>query len=174
MKSLEDLINDLKQTADKFEQFQKQLPRLVGTTAVNHSRDNFKKQGYEGNKWKRRKEGSPRNTGRAILVDTGTLKDSIRYWIVSEAAVLVGVDQSKVPYAQIHNEGGTIKITSKMRKFFWVMHNKTGEQFWKGLALTKKTHITIPKRQYLGVTKELDNQIKTAIEYYVKQILKTI
>ena len=173
MKSIDDLINDLKQMADKFEQFQKDLPVIVCTTAVNNSRENFKKQGYEGSKWKRRSEGSPRDSGRAILTDTGTLKDSIRYWVVSAAAVMIGVDQNKVKYAQIHNEGGTVKITDKMRKFFWAMYNKTEQDFYKGLALTKKTHITIPKRQYLGVTEELDNQIKTAIEYHVKQILKT-
>lgn len=105
-----------------------------------------------------------------------------------------------VIYAQIHNEGGTIpvKVTPKMRRFAWAKYyqlageskspgkgKKRGKQGksesnipeealkWKGLALTKKTElsINIPKRQFMGDSAELDVKIQNYIE---KEILKIL
>jgi hypothetical protein len=74
----------------------------------------------------------------------------------------------------LHNRGGKIKITPRMRKYFWYMYRQNAEsitysikkrqanntqrnrmlsakaQFWKNMALTKKDHITIPQRQFIG------------------------
>lgn len=59
-----------------------------------------------------------------------------------------------VPYARIHEYGGTILIpvTSRMRRFFWAMHRETKEDRWKGMALSKKNlfSVRIPKRPYAG------------------------
>jgi len=58
-----------------------------------------------------------------------------------------------VPYAAIHEFGGTIrlKVTSQMRSFFWAMFFQTGDEKWKAMALSKKREfiITMPKRAYL-------------------------
>lgn len=55
-----------------------------------------------------------------------------------------------VPYARIHEEGGTIPaysilMTPKMRRFFWAMWYETKDSKWKGAAL-KRGGITIPAR----------------------------
>jgi len=55
-----------------------------------------------------------------------------------------------VPYAKIHEEGGTIPaysllITPKMRRFFWAMWYETREDKWKGAAL-KRGGVTMPAR----------------------------
>ena len=42
---------------------------------------------------------------------------------------------SYVPYAAIHNEGGKITVTGKMKKFFWAKFKETGEVGWKYMAL---------------------------------------
>jgi len=59
-----------------------------------------------------------------------------------------------VPYAAIHEFGGTINVpvTTKSRGFFWKMFFETGEEKWKFMALTKKTSfkITMPRREYLA------------------------
>jgi hypothetical protein len=78
-------------------------------------------------------------------------------------------------YAAIHNNGGKIPVTPKMRKFFWAKYYeragnvtklKSGKasaskrnvalssevQFYKNMALTKRAHITIPQRQFIGTT----------------------
>lgn len=64
------------------------------------------------------------------------------------------VKGSRVPYADIHEHGGTITVpvTERMRKFFWAQWYATGEDRWKGMALTKVASFTIriPARPYLG------------------------
>lgn len=159
LKDMEALEQDFQETIDE-------LPRIVGVIATRFFQENFERQGFpeQGtvNKWKPRLPKSPRND-RPILIDTGTLRDSIRYWLV-QGAVEVGVDLGKVPYAQIHNEGGTITITEKMRKFFWAKYHETFNDMWKALALTNKTEISMPKRQYMGLTPDLEKEIITQIK----------
>jgi len=79
-------------------------------------------------------------------------KESIREVTVSGKG-FKGRIGSKVEYAAIQEKGGTThpKVTEKSRRFFWAMYFKTGEDMWKGLALTTKTtlDITIPARPAL-------------------------
>lgn len=60
--------------------------------------------------------------------------------------------ESSVPYANIHEKGGTftVMITDRMRRFFWAMWRETGEIRYFRMAITKKKSfsITIPKRAY--------------------------
>jgi len=66
------------------------------------------------------------------------------------------------PYAAIHQYGGTLKptipISLKMRKFFWAKYYETGQENWKGLALTKKKELKpvlqIPARPFITLTEE--------------------
>jgi phage gpG-like protein len=72
---------------------------------------------------------------------------------------LVGVLGTTVPYARIHEFGGTIPahsitITDKMRRFFWAMfYNAGGPTYrgyggdadkWQAIARTRKTAVDIP------------------------------
>ena len=65
-----------------------------------------------------------------------------------------------VPYAAIHEFGGTINIpiTVQMRKFFWAMWYETKDEKWKWMALTKKTafKITMKERPYLEPAAKLE------------------
>lgn len=59
---------------------------------------------------------------------------------------------STVPGAAIHEFGGSIKITARMRRFFWAKYYEASgfeRLFWQRMALTKKQFINIPKRAYL-------------------------
>jgi phage gpG-like protein len=147
-------FNKLARKADDFNRLLTRLPRLIGTEAVNFSKKRFREQAFVDTgtePWKKRKPGANRNRGRNILADSGKLKNSIRITKVGKDFVTIG---SKIPYAQIHNEGGTINIpvTDKMRKWGWAMFAKTNQSKFKGLALTKKTslRVRIPKRQFMG------------------------
>lgn len=55
-----------------------------------------------------------------------------------------------MPYAELHNNGGSFKVTAKMKKFFWAKYYETSgiktkktakmsieAQQWKALALKK-------------------------------------
>lgn len=104
-----------------------------------------------------------------------------------------------VEYASLHNNGGETNptVTPKMRKFAWAMYykaagirkkaatagrkGKTGQKelspeaaMWKGLALTrkKKLKVRVPKRQFIGESVELNEQIRQTIETEIRNILK--
>lgn len=148
----------------------KKLPRMFGIEAVNLFKENFDREGFihgsRGgiNKWKKTK----RNTGNKILKKGGRLQRGIQIKRYSHNRVTVGVDSS-IKYAQIHNEGGKIEITPQMRRYFWAMHIKTGDDYYKGMALTKKKYFVIPKRQFIGNTHAMKVRLDRR---YIKELAK--
>lgn len=74
---------------------------------------NFEREAFFSQSWARRK--SPTRPGGHILVDTGALRRSVRSEIRESSIVFF----SDLPYASIHNEGGEIKVTARMKRFFW-------------------------------------------------------
>jgi len=66
--------------------------------------ENFRKEGFFGSPWKRRKKGAKRDKGRALLVDTGNLRRSINSRTTADSVEFY----TDVPYAAIHNEGGKL------------------------------------------------------------------
>lgn len=146
--------------------------------ALTHFKESFTNQGFTDetlHKWPVRKGGA-KNNGRAILINRGILKRGLRIKHTSLDGAIVGEDEG-IPYADIHNFGGEIKITPQMRRFFWAMYYKYGggkekgiskraqglnelAGFYKNLALTKDDHITIPKRQFIGDSALLERNIK--------------
>lgn len=121
-------------------------------TGINFFKNSFNIQGWQGNTfeaWPARKSGED---GRGILLKTSHLRDSIRILESSPVRIVYGTSS---PYAQIHNEGGTIQVrmTEKSRKFFWFMFKATGNVKWKYMAfgkIGKVFNIKMPKRQFIG------------------------
>ncbi len=143
---------------------------------------NFERQGFFSEAWQRRK--SPTRPGGSILIDTGGLRKSIRSKSTDSSITFY----SDAPHAEIHNEGGEITVTAKMKRFFWAKYyaatgsfgrKKNGErrkdkrtiqlsaeaEFWMHLALMKvgKT-IKIPRRQFLGHSPEVEQSVREIIE----------
>lgn len=77
---------------------------------------NFEREAFFNEKWARRKFND--DESRGLLTREGTLRRSIKdgVSITDHASV---VFTSSVPYAAIHNEGGAITVTRKMKKYFW-------------------------------------------------------
>lgn len=73
---------------------------------------NFERQSYFGRAWQRRK--SPIGDG-SLLQKSGDLRKSIRSPRTSDTGITFS---SSLPYAGIHNEGGEIEVTDKMKRFF--------------------------------------------------------
>lgn len=140
--------------------------------------------------WQSRKFNLDRSTKtRKVLTKEGHLSDSIKQ---AHDANEVRI-YTNHPYAAIHNNGGTIKITTQMRKYFWAMYyketqsiakTKRGEarksksnvrtneiaEVWKSLALTKKTEFTFPKRTFLYNSTNLNAEIEKLLNHRLKQI----
>lgn len=145
---------------------------------------NFERQGFFSEKWSRRK--SPLRPGGAILVDTGQLRRSIGSRSTDDGITFF----TTLPYAAIHNDGGEIKVTRKMKAYFWhkymnaagaltfarrkdgtlrkdkqTRHISDVAAFWKLLALMKVGNsIKIPKRRFLGASPEVEQVVKEIIE----------
>jgi len=54
---------------------------------------------------------------------------------------------SEVPYAAIHEHGGTQQVTAKQRRFFWAKAIETEKDKWKAMALSDT--LEFPERPYL-------------------------
>lgn len=125
---------------------------------------NFERQGFFAEKWQRRK--SPIRGDGHILVASGDLRKSIRSRSDESSITFY----SDLAYAGIHNEGGEIKVTARMKRFFWHKYYEIKDEFWKAMALMKvgKT-IKIPRRQFLGMAPEVETEVRKIIEANLTQ-----
>lgn len=143
---------------------------------------NFEREAFFSEAWQRRK--SPVRAGGHILVDTGGLRQSIQSKSDDKSIVFY----SSTPHAAIHNEGGEIKVTAKMKRFFWAKYyeatggfgrKKNGEkrrdkrnhrltteaEFWKLMALMRVgSSVKIPRRRFLGASPEVEKAVRSIIE----------
>ena len=143
---------------------------------------NFERQAFFSEAWQRRK--SPTRPGGSILIDTGTLRQSISSRTTENSITFF----TTLPYAAIHNDGGEIKVTKKMKRFFWAKYyetsgafgrKKNGErrndkrtvqlsteaEFWKYMALMEEgKSIKIPRRRFLGVSPEVEKAVRDIVE----------
>ena len=150
---------------------------------------NFERQAFFSEAWQRRK--SPTRPGGHILVDTGRLRRSIQSRVDGSSITFFSTE----PYAAIHNEGGEIVVTAKMKKFFWwkyysaqgsfgrkkdgsrrndkrTVQLSTEAEFWKFMALKKAgTTIRIPRRRFLGASPEVEQLVRSIIEENLEDYL---
>ena len=143
---------------------------------------NFERQAYFNEAWERRK--SPTRAGGTILTDTGTLRRSIQSRTTDDSITFY----TDLPYAAIHNDGGEIVVTERMKRYFWYKYyaatgsfgrKKNGERrndrrtrqlateadFWRFMALKRVgTTIRIPRRRFLGTGPEVERIVREIIE----------
>lgn len=162
------------------------LMAKAATMAVTFFKENFRRQGFLDRSltlWDKR---SSTISNKPLEINRGVLRRGVMKKSVKGNKAIIGVDPA-IKYAEIQNNGGQIPITKKMRRFFWAMYykanggktyntNKTtgaktegntqrnkklNEQaeFWKSMALTTKTHITIPARQFIADSATLEKEI---------------
>lgn len=178
------------------------LPVMAGRLAVDHFRDNFRQGGFVDSslqKWtpaKRLLSGGNDAASQygSLLSGRNRLFDSIRSVPAPGRAII----RTSVPYARIHNEGGTIQstVTPRMRAYAWhrfykeagIRKDHSGKKrnkqyasaqdslkamFWKRLALTRKPRLSIkiPKRQFIGPSRALDMRIQAMVESELRKLL---
>ncbi len=166
-----------------FELINNDLPKLIGNRAVKHFRRSFENQGFTDRHlkpWRKTKSGKQNTFGKksqGILTQSNALKKSIRTVIAKGGIIKITAGYAnKVKYAEIHNKGGwvTIPITAESRKFFWYMFYKSKKKDlkWKRMALTKKTafKFKMPKRQFMGKSEMLNQEIDTLIKRAIKDL----
>ena len=192
---IKDYVELIKSQRKEIDQLmRRQLPIKIGRMAKDHFQENFRKGGFVNNglqQWPKSKRQLSGTSSAAaqygpLLSGRNHLFSSMKY-TPSDYRVKVA---NEVPYAAIHNEGGTVKptVTPEMRRFAWAMFYKSSgkkkgkrgsmlsnpdAERWKALALTKKSKLTVkmPKRQFLGESAELRKSINDKIEKELSKIL---
>jgi phage gpG-like protein len=137
-----------------FQQLFNQLLRDIQVELTDEFDRNFERKAFFTTGW----QPAIRNPIGSLLMRTGALRSSLRSVIVGNSAIKW---ESSLPYADIHNSGGTVTVTPKMKGFFWYRFrvatggnnkNLNAEAlFWKAMALKPVgSAITIPQRQFIG------------------------
>lgn len=169
-------FNDLYKFFDRLDQnfLQVVVPRIIAEKATEFYKQRFTVKADVNNRpWPPARHPPTRGS---LLVRSGNLMASVRPSRVTPQRVVISAGSQQVPYAAVHNEGATltVPVTRDMRKFAWAMKYKTGDDRWKGLALTKKRYlrINIPKRQFMGhsivLRKLLIDSIRAAYSNFIK------
>jgi phage gpG-like protein len=196
---IEQLSTFIRQKGRQLDDLMKRrMPVYAGNIAVNHYKENFRKSGYVDaglRPWTPSKRIGVAKGAEGkyptLMSKRKHLFSSLTY-IPGDYAVII---RNPVEYASIHNEGGIVethpKVTPKMRKFAWAKYYTAlslrpkesppetipeDAARWRRLALTKKTRLdirfTMPKRQFMGESRELTGKIITKLETEVEKILQ--
>lgn len=150
---------------------------------------NFEREAFFSQKWVRRKWNDDETRG--LLAGTGALRQSIRAEVAGQEKVVFSSD---VPYAKIHNEGGYITVTRKMKGWFWIKYREavgiktfkrggsqrndkknrsinSAAEFYKAMALKKTgSKIIIPKRQFIGRHPDMEKLLHDIALANVKKV----
>lgn len=155
------------------EEVKKVVPPLLGDQIQKHFRRGFDIGGGQTDAsrggWPKRKMNvAVRST--PVMISTGRLKRDIRVRYARWPRVRVGTSAATKDYAEMMNEGGTIRITPAMRRaFFGKAHTakqagkpREAEQ-WRYLGMHRGSVITIPKREYIGRSRILEIKHKKLV-----------
>ena len=135
----------------EFKEKLRKVMKIIGVEVREEFDKNFERKGFFGKPWKRSEHG---------LIDTGELRKSLGVETTDTTATIY----SDAEYAEIHNEGGRIKVTEKMRKYFWARYAERKEEKWKAMALKKVgSYIEIPERRYVGDAPEVRKAVEDVL-----------
>lgn len=133
----------------------------VASIATEYYVDRFEEKEWDGVKWEPAK--NPPNRG-SLMLRRSWLRNSIEPVDVTQQRVIIKAgDNLKITYAQAHNEGfeGDVNVSPFIRRV-------------KGKRQEVRAHIRhmrIPKRQFMGVTKELEDRIASDMEALIESKL---
>lgn len=128
----------------------------------------FRSKSWAGTSWAPRRA---EDIG-SLLLRTGTLRRSIKIKAIGNTVVVM----SEMPYANLHNLGGTVTIpvTDRMRAHFWAKFYKTKKERYKAIALALKKknsiRIKIPRRQFAGITEQTEQKWEKIVQEECKRI----
>lgn len=136
---------------------------------------NFERKAFFTTSWKPAK----RNAIGSLMNRTGALRSSLRSTVGRDSITW----KSSLPYANIQNNGGTIRVTQRMKGFFWSQFYLAGgkgngknlsddAKLWRALALKPVgSTIRIPKRQFIGYHPEVDKGVRDATNSWFNDAL---
>lgn len=180
-------MNNLNEINQKIQQastwFNNALPRQVGTIAVNHFKDNFRKQGFQNGgikPWKDVKRRDPNSRWYGFQYK-GENRKKVPYNLTKQGKK--SKQQRKLNFSLaatrwpiLHNSGdlrdslryipqpGCVTITSDLP--YAQVQNDGGQ-----IRVFGKRSVKLPARPFVGPSVELDSKIKQTIDNGITNIL---
>lgn len=153
------------------------VPKRIAADAERHFKESFRNQGFTDTslvRWRATKGGKKGRTLKA----SGALMNSIK-GTANGMAVRVTAGGQHVPYARIHNEGGTIQRQVTRRAHYRNAHTrrtKRGKQEVPGAMVRRhqaRMNLHLPKRQYMGRSAVLTRTMKATILRSIAQVVNS-
>ncbi|MCC2590346.1 phage virion morphogenesis protein [Chryseobacterium sp. MFBS3-17] len=153
------------------QEWARNIVKDVKTDLTDEFDRNFERKGFFDEKWKETEV--PVKTG-SLMMRSGNLRNSIQSRTDGERIIF----SSSLPYASIHNNGGEITVTAKMKKFFWAKHieardagDKDAAEDYKAFALMKLGQkIKMKKRQFIGNHPEVNRIIEEVLQDNMQEL----
>lgn len=124
---------------------------------------NFERKAFFSDKWKPRAHDYNRGS---LLIVSSAMRRSAQGQVSSNGVRF----SSSLPYTALHNEGGKITVTAKMKRFFWAKYKETKDESWRRIALMKVGKvITMPERRFIGDGPDTQRIIRGVIDDNLKQ-----
>jgi phage gpG-like protein len=170
-----------------FETYFKNILKDVKVDLTDEFDRNFERKAFFDKPWPQTKW--PVSKG-SLMLRSGAGRRSIASKIEGDNIVW----RSSLPYMAMHNQGGEITVTEKMKRFFWAMYYKAAGAVtttkggkasasqrnvrlnseaatWKALALMKTgSKMKITKRQFIGEHPQVDASIKKIVDSNMQQL----
>lgn len=182
-------LREFMKKLDNVEKAFNKMPTELAAIAVRFSKERFRDQAWLDHTrepWDERKKRRKGRRSQTLLVDKGYLKRSIRKVYASKRYIIIGSD---APYAQIHNDGGTIKKTVTVgahvvqahKRKAYNMRTRNGRKVRvkaKQIASynvgthRRRMNTTIPPRPFLGSSYQLGQQLVNHIQNQFEEHLK--
>lgn len=176
-------FSKLHKAINNYAKMKQELPKVIANECVKFFGDAFKKEGWTDtaySPWKKRKQETKKSAGKPVLIGTGALRRAVM--TSNRAATFERIRfVVNLPYASIHNNGGTVqKSAHKRSKFGEGKQTHTG--IFTGSKTTQKYHFKkgeesvsagiakYPKRQFMGRSKALDEIIRNKINLALAKI----
>ena len=157
-------------------QIRERVPQIIAETATEYFKQRFTDKEWEGEPWPETKRPNPRGS---LMIRSGALVSTIRPSLVTASEVRISAGGPRVPYAQIHNEGGIINHPGgtpwtmikegDVLQPVWVSKKRT-QQTGRKYPVTKPHPIPMPKRQFMGDSARLNDLMIERINNYINSL----
>lgn len=150
------------------------LPKVLAAQAERHFKQSFRDQGFTDRSLVRWRPSKGAKKGRTLR-RSGLLFNSIRIARADAGGIVIVAGGPYVPYARIHNEGGTIQRQVTRRAHQRKAHRR-GRSLVKEHSVRRhqaRLNVHIPKRQYMGKSHVLDLSMRTSILAATQRIMQS-
>ena len=160
----------------KLGKLKNKFPEMAAIEAVNFTKERFIRKNWvdrTAKAWDKRKPSpewhsearKKENNRGSLMIKSGRLKRSIRKIKVTANSVTIGTD---VPYAQIHNEGGTVNQIVQVKAHSRQRKGRTSNV----KAFSRKRKIKMPQRQFIGESAILLRRLERMVQREITEIIK--